>query len=179
MPRPARAKLNFASVGIGSTQHIAGELLVQSAGINVKHIPYRGSPALVAALLAGQVDYGVETFQAVQGQVQGGTLKLLAVGGATRLAAMPNVPTVAESGVPGYVVSGWYGWAYPAGTPQAIVDKTHAALKTVLAMPDVRDRLSKAGADAALTTPAEFGTLLADEVAKWKAVRDKAGLEPQ
>ncbi len=172
-------KLNFASVGIGSTQHIAGELLVQSAGIEVKHIPYRGSPALVAALLAGQVDYGVETFQAVQGQVQGGTLKLLAVGGATRLAAVPNVPTVAEAGIPGYVVSGWYGWLYPAGTPQAIIDKTHAALKTVLAQPDVRARLSTAGADAALTTPAEFGTLIADEVAKWKAVRDKAGIEPQ
>ena len=172
-------KLNFASVGIGSTQHIAGELLVQSAGIEVKHIPYRGSPALVAALLAGQVDYGVETFQAVQGQVQGGTLKLLAVGGATRLEAVPNVPTVAESGVPGYVVSGWYGFAYPAGTPQAIVDKTNAALKTVLAMPDVRDRLSKAGAIASISTPVEFGTLLEGEVAKWKAVRDKAGLEPQ
>lgn len=172
-------KLNFASVGIGSTQHIAGELLVQSAGIEVKHIPYRGSPALVAALLAGQVDYGVETFQAVQGQVQGGTLKLLAVGGATRLAAVPNVPTVAEAGIPGYVVSGWYGWLYPAGTPQAIIDKTHAALKTVLAQPDVRARLSTAGADAALTAPAEFGTLIADEVAKWKAVRDKAGIEPQ
>ena len=179
LAKASPGKLNFASVGIGSTQHIAGELLVQSAGIEVKHIPYRGSPALVAALLAGQVDYGVETFQAVQGQVQGGTLKLLAVGGATRLAAVPNVPTVAESGVPGYVVSGWYGFAYPAGTPQAIVDKTNAALKTVLAQPDVRDRLSNAGATASISTPAEFGTLLAEEVAKWKAVRDKAGLEPQ
>ena len=111
--------------------------------------------------------------------MQGGTLKLLAVGWATRLEAVPNVPTVAESGVPGYVVSGWYGFAYPAGTPQAIVDKTNAALKTVLAMPDVRDRLSKAGAIASISTPVEFGTLLTDEVAKWKAVRDKAGLEPQ
>ncbi len=179
LAKASPGKLNFASVGVGSTQHIAGELLVQMAGIDVKHIPYRGSPALIAALLAGQVDYGVETFQAVQGQVQGGTLKLLAVGSGERIASAPNVPTVAESGVPGYVVSGWYGWMYPAGTPQVIVDKTYAALKTVLAQPEVRDRLSKAGADPALSTPAEFGALLADEVAKWRAVRDKAKLEPQ
>ncbi|MDI1344307.1 MAG: tripartite tricarboxylate transporter substrate binding protein [Pseudolabrys sp.] len=179
LAKASPGKLNFASVGVGSTQHIAGELLVQMAGINVKHIPYRGSPALVAALLAGQVDYGVETFQAVQGQVQGGTLKLLAVGSSTRIASAPDVPTVAESGVPGYLVTGWYGWVYPAGTPQAIVDKTSAALKTVLAQPDVRDRLNKAGAIASMSTPSEFGTLLADEVVKWKTVRDKAGLEPQ
>jgi tripartite-type tricarboxylate transporter receptor subunit TctC len=179
LAKASPGKLNFASVGVGSTQHIAGELLVQMAGINVKHIPYRGSPALVAALLAGQVDYGVETFQAVQGQVQGGTLKLLAVGSSTRIASAPDVPTVAESGVPGYLVTGWYGWVYPAGTPKAIVDKTSAALKTVLAQPDVRDRLNKAGAIASMSTPSEFGTLLADEVVKWKTVRDKAGLEPQ
>ena len=134
---------------------------------------------MIASL--GFLDPGKKVFEVFliepRGAVQ--SLKLLAVGGATRLAAVPNVPTVAESGVPGYVVSGWYGFAYPAGTPQAIVDKTNAALKTVLAQPDVRDRLSNAGATASISTPAEFGTLLAEEVAKWKAVRDKAGLEPQ
>ena len=179
LAKASPGKLNFASVGVGSTQHIAGELLVQMAGIEVKHIPYRGSPALVGALLAGEVDYAVETFQAVQGQVQAGKLKLLAVGSATRSPNAPDVPTVAESGVPGYDVSGWYGWVYPAGVPQAIVDKTNAALKTVLAEPAIRDRLSKLGAVATMSTPAEFSTLLADEVAKWKAVRDKAGLKPK
>jgi len=177
LAKASPGKLNFASVGVGSTQHIAGELLVQKAGIEVKHIPYRGSPALVGALLAGEVDYGVETFQAVQGQVEGGKLKLLAVGSAKRSPSAPDVPTVAESGVPDYAVSGWYGWVYPAGVPQAVVDKTNAALKEVMARPEIREKLGKIGAEAAFSTPGQFGALLAEEVAKWKAVRDKAGLE--
>ena len=176
LAKASPGKLNFASVGVGSTQHIAGELLVQKAGIDVKHIPYRGSPALVAALLANQVDYAVETFQAVQGQVLAGKLKLLAVGSTTRSPNAPDVPTVAESGVPGYNVSGWYGWVYPAGVPQAIIDKTNAALKKVLAEPEIREKLSKIGAVASMSTPAEFHAILADDVAKWIAVRDKAGL---
>jgi tripartite-type tricarboxylate transporter receptor subunit TctC len=179
LAKASPGKLNFASVGVGSTQHLAGELLVQMAGISVKHIPYRGSPALIAALLANQIDFGVETFLAVQGQVQAGKLKVLAVGSPARLANAPNIPTVAESGVPGYAVTGWYGWVYPAGVPQAIVDKTNAALKAVLAMPDVREKLAKVGAIATISTPAEFRTLLTEEVAKWKAVRDKAGLTAQ
>ena len=93
------------------------------------------------------------------------------------VASAPDVPTVAESGVPGYAVSGWYGWVYPAGVPQAIIDKTNAALKTVLARPDVQERLSKVGAIATISTPAEFDALLVNEVAKWRSVRDKAGLE--
>ena len=178
LAKASPGKLNFASVGVGSTQNMAGELLVQLAGINVKHIPYRGSPALVGALLAGEVDYAVETFPAVQGQVQAGTLKLLGVGSAKRVSGAPDVPTVGEA-VPGYAVSGWYGWVYPAGVPKAVVDKTHAALKTVLSMPEIREKMSKIGGEAATSTPQEFTTLLADEVAKWKAVRDKAGMTPK
>jgi len=172
-------KLNFASVGLGSTQHFAGELLAQGAGIKVTHIPYRGTPALVTALLAGQVDYGVELVHAVQGQVQAGQLKYLAVGSRERWPTIPDVPTIAEQGVAGYDVTGWYGLVYPAGTPQPIVDKTYAALKEILERPAVRDQLAKAGAVVHLESPAAFGKHLADEVAKWKLVRDKAGLEPK
>jgi tripartite-type tricarboxylate transporter receptor subunit TctC len=102
----------------------------------------------------------------------------LAVGTPTRWATIPDVPTVAESGVPGYSVGSWYGWVYPAGTPQAIVDKTNAALREVLAKPDIRDQLANVGALVHVTSPTEFGQYMTDEVAKWKAVRDKAGLEP-
>lgn len=179
LAKASPGKLNFASVGLGSTQHFAGELLAQSTGIKVTHVPYRGTPALMTALLAGQVDYGVELAHAVQGQVQAGSLKLLAVGTPERWPTIPNVPTVAEQGVPGYSVTGWYGWVYPAGTPQAIVDKTYAAIKDVLERPAVREQLAKAGAVVHIETPAQFGKHLADEVAKWKAVRDKAGLEPK
>jgi tripartite-type tricarboxylate transporter receptor subunit TctC len=172
-------KLNLASVGLGSTQHFAGELLSQMTGIDVKHIPYRGTPAVITGLRAGEVDYAVELVQAVQGQVQAGDLKILAVGAPARWPSIPNVPTVAESGVPGYAVTTWYGWVYPAGTPQVIVDKTYAALKQVLARPEIIDQMAKAGATVHLTSPAEFGKHIADEVAKWQSVRDKAGLTPQ
>lgn len=178
LAKASPGKLNFASVGLGSTQHFSGELLRQMAGIDVKHIPYRGTPAVVTALRAQEVDYAVELVHAVAGQVQAGELKLLAVGTPSRWPTIPDVPTVAESGLPGYSVVGWYGWVYPAGTPQTIVDKTNAALKDVLARPDIREKLAKSGAVVHLTTPAEFGKHMADEVAKWRSVRDKAGLEP-
>jgi len=179
LAKASPGKLNLASVGLGSTQHFAGELLGQMTGIDVKHIPYRGTPGVVAALLAQEVDYAVELLHAVRGQVEAGQLKLLAVGAPTRWPTIPNVPTVAESGVPGYSVIGWYGWVYPAGTPQAIVDKTYAALKEILARPEIREQMEKAGATAHISTPAEFGKHMADEVDKWTSVRDKAGLTPQ
>jgi tripartite-type tricarboxylate transporter receptor subunit TctC len=179
LAKASPGKLNLASVGLGSTQHFAGELLNQMNGIDVKHIPYRGTPGVVAALLAQEVDYAVELLHAVRGQVQAGQLKLLAVGSPTRWPGIPNVPTVAESGVAGYAVLGWYGWVYPAGTPQPIIDKTYAALKEILARPEIRDQMEKAGATVHLMTPAEFGKHIADEVDKWKTVRDKAGLTPQ
>lgn len=177
LAKASPGKLNFASVGVGSTQHFAGELMRQMAGIDVKHVPYRGTPAVVAALLAGEVDYGVELVHAVQGQVASGQLKLLAVGTSERWPSIPDTPTVAESGLPGYSVLSWYGWVYPAGTPQAIVDKTNAALKDVLARPAVREQLANVGAVVKVSTPAEFGKHMAEEVAKWQKVRDTAGIE--
>jgi tripartite-type tricarboxylate transporter receptor subunit TctC len=179
LAKASPGKLNFASVGLGSTQHFAGELFRQMTGIDVKHIPYRGTPAVVTALRAGEVDYAVELVQAVQGQAQSGELKILAVGSPTRWPSIPDVPTMIESGVPGYSVLSWYGWVYPAGTPQAIVDKTSAALNEVLSRPEIKNQMAKAGANVLMATPAEFTKHMSDEVAKWKAVRDKAGLEPQ
>jgi len=170
-------KLNFADVGVGSTQNFAGELMRQMAGIDVKHIPYTNTPGVVTALMSAQVDYGVELAHAVRGQVEAGQLKLLAVGAPARWPTIPNVPTVAESGVPGYAVVGWYGWLYPAGTPQAIVDKTNAALKQVLERTDIREQLAKAGAVVHLSTPAEFGKHIQEEIVKWRTVREKAGIE--
>lgn len=169
-------KLNFASVGLGSTQHFAGELLRQMAGIDVKHIPYRGTPAVVTALRANEVDYAVELVHAVIGQVQAGELKILAVASPQRWPSIPDVPTVAEAGVPGYEVATWYGFVFPAGVPAAIVDKMSKALKEVLARDNVREQLAKAGALVRFSTPEEFTKHLGDEIAKWKSVRDKAGI---
>jgi tripartite-type tricarboxylate transporter receptor subunit TctC len=177
LAKASPGKLNFADVGVGSTQNFAGELLRQMADIDVKHIPYSSTPGVVTALLQGQVDYGVELAHAVRGQVQAGQLKLLAVGAPSRWPTIPDTPTVAESGVPGYAVTGWYGWMYPAGTPKVIVDKTNAALREVLARPDIRDQLAKVGAVVHVSTPEEFTKFVGDEVVKWKAVREKAGIE--
>ena len=179
LAKASPGKLNFADVGVGSTQNFSGELFRQMAGIDVKHIPYRNTPGVVTALLAGEVDYGVELAHAVRGQVEAGQLKLLAVGTPARWPAIPNTPTVAESGVPGYAVVGWYGWLYPAGTPQAIVDKTNAALKEVLGRPAVKEQLANAGAIVHVSSPDEFSKHIAAEVDKWKSVRDKAGIQQQ
>lgn len=179
LAKESPGKLNFADVGVGSTQNFAGELLRQMAEIDVKHIPYRTTPAVVAALLAKEVDYGVELAHAVKGQVAAGQLKLLAVGAPARWPTIPDTPTVAESGVPGYAVTGWYGFLYPAGTPQEIVDKTNAALKQVLARPEIREQLANVGAVVHVSTPREFGKFIADEVAKWESVRVKAGIPKQ
>jgi tripartite-type tricarboxylate transporter receptor subunit TctC len=172
-------KLNFGTVSVGSTQHFASELLLQMSGIDAKIIQYRTTPALVTALLSKESDFGIDLLHAVRGQVAAGELKLLAVGSPHREAALPNVPTVAEQGLSGYEVFGWYGWVYPAGTPQAIVDKTNAALKDILARPAIQEQLAKVGALAHYSTAAEFSKMIADDVAKWTTVRDKAGLEPQ
>lgn len=179
LAKASPGKLNFGDVGVGSTQNFAGELLRQMAGLDVKHIPYSNTPGVITALLSGDIGYGVELAHAVKGQVQAGQLKLLAVGAPKRWPTLPNVPTVAESGVPGYAVVGWYGWLYPAGTPQPIIDKTNAALKEVLGRPAVREALEKVGAVVHVSTPAEFGQHIATEVAKWESVREKAGIQKQ
>jgi tripartite-type tricarboxylate transporter receptor subunit TctC len=179
LAKESPGKLNFASVGLGSTQHFAGELLAQETGIKVTHIPYRGTPALLAALVSGEADYGVELVHTVLGQVRAGNLKLLAAGAPKRWPTVPDVPTVAESGVPGYDVVGWYGWVYPAGTPQAVVDRTAAALKDILARPEVKEQLEKVGAMVSFAGPAQFEETIKRDVATWKTVRDKAGLDPK
>lgn len=176
----AKAKpgdLKFASVGVGSTQHLAGELLHQKAGMKVLNVPYRGTPALVTALIAGEVDYGVELLHAVKGNAEAGKLKILAVGSPERSPAAPDIPTVAEQGVPGYAAIAWYGMVYPAGTPAEVVSKTSAALREILARKEIQVQLEKIGASAKSSTPEEFGKHLAAEVETWKAVREAAGIE--
>lgn len=168
-------KLNFASVGVGSTQHFAGELLHQMADIKVQHVPYRGTPAVITALRAKEADYSVELVHAVIGQVQAGDLKILGVAAPQRWPSIPDVPTVAET-LPGYEVTTWYGIAYPAGTPQPIVDKTNAALKSVLDRPAIREQLSKAGAEARFLSSEDLRTHMDTEIAKWKKVREQAGI---
>ncbi len=169
-------KVKVGTVGLGSTQHFSAELLRQLADIKVKHVPYKNTPTLIAAVRSGEVDYAVDPLHTVIGQVKAGDLKALAVSTPKRWPAAPDIPTVAESGVPGYNVVGWYGLLFPKGTPKAIVDKVNSALNEVLSREEVKAQVAKTGALASASSPEEFGKLLESEVAKWNAVREKAGI---
>jgi tripartite-type tricarboxylate transporter receptor subunit TctC len=179
MAKKEPGKLNGATVGVGSTQHLANEMFLQSAGIDVKHVPYRTTPEVVTALRRNEVTYGFDLAHAIAGQVQSGDLRVLAVTTAKRWPTLPDVPTMMESGIAGYEVLGWYGLVFPAGTPAAVVDKTNKGLKEVLSREAVRNQLQKVGAFANVSTPQEFNKLIESEVTRWRAVAKKAGIEPK
>jgi tripartite-type tricarboxylate transporter receptor subunit TctC len=175
--RASPGKYNFGSAGLGTTQQFAAELLKQMEGIEAIHIPYRSAPAAVNALLSKDVSFVFELVPAVQGQIQTGALKAIAVTSPERNPVLPNVPTFAEAGIPGYDVTSWYGVAFPAGTPMPIVDKTNKAMRVLLASDSVRQQVLAMGAVAHSSTPAELNTLIKTEIEKWTTVREKAGIE--
>ena len=173
-------KIAFASPGFGATQHFAGELLKQTAAVDMLHVPFRTSPEAISAVLGGQVDLLFDTVTAVLGQVQAGQLKALAVTGKDRFPAVPEVPTANESGaLPGYNVTTWYGLFAPHGTPPAIIAKLNTTLNEILKENAVRERLITAGVVVQGSTPEAFGKLMADEFARWDAVREAAGIPRQ
>jgi len=173
-------KLNFGSAGVGTTQQFAGELMKQLAALDVTHVPYRTTPAAVTGLRAKDVEYLFELVQPVQGQVQAGDLKAIAVTSPQRNPILPEVPTFKESGkesdMPDYNVTSWYGLAFPAGTPAAIVQKANQAMREILARESIDKQLRGMGALARSSSPDELKTHIAGEIAKWKAVRERAGI---
>ena len=172
-------KLNYASVGTGSPGHIAGELFKLKTGVDIVHIPYKGGGPAVIDTIGGQVQLLFVTMPAAWQHVKAGKLKVLAVTSATRTVTAPDVPTIAESGIPDYVVDSWYGAFAPAKTPPAIVAKLNAAFAKVLANPQVRERLLAQGAEAAPSTPAEFDRRVKEELAKWEQVIKSANIKPE
>ena len=171
-------KIVFGSPGFAATQHLAGELFKQSAGIELLHVPYRTSPEVLAALLSKNVDVVIDTITALLGQVESGQVLALAVTGKDRFPTTPNIPPVMESGVvPNYDVNTWYGLYGPKGLPPAVVAKLNATLNEMLVEPTIRERLGKIGAVVKGSTPAEFAQLMAAEHAKWSKVREAAGIE--
>jgi tripartite-type tricarboxylate transporter receptor subunit TctC len=172
-------KFNFGSAGAGTTQQFAGELMKQIAGLDMRHVPYRSTPAALAGMLAGDVEMVFELIQTIQGQVGTGALKAIAATSPQRNPILPNVPTFAESGMPGYDVTSWYGVALPAGTPPTIVQKMNKAMVELLARDSVRDQILKLGAQNRSSTPEQLKAHIANEIAKWGRVREKAGIEQQ
>jgi tripartite-type tricarboxylate transporter receptor subunit TctC len=169
-------KLNYSAVA-GSTQQLIAEDLVQRTGMKARHLSFRTTGEVVTALLRGDNAFALELYHAVRGQVDSGDIRLIAVATSNRWPAAPNLPTLAESGLPGFGYSGWYGFLFPAGTPQPIVDKMHKGLQQVLGNEDVRGKLEGAGAIANLSTPAALSELIASDIRSFQAVAKKAGLE--
>jgi tripartite-type tricarboxylate transporter receptor subunit TctC len=166
-------KINYASGGSGVTNHLAMEMLKSELGLNLTHVPYKGGPPAVSDLIAGHVTVMFETGPAVVPHVNAGKLRAIAVGSSTRSSALPQLPTVAEQGVPGFDAVAWIGLVGPAGIPAPIVQKLNAEMRAVFSMPEVRERLVALGAEAAPNSVEEFRAYIRSEMAKWgKAVRD-------
>ncbi|HEY8275099.1 MAG TPA: tripartite tricarboxylate transporter substrate binding protein [Pseudolabrys sp.] len=170
-------KLNYSTVGLGSTQHLIAEHLRQRASINAQAVSYRTTGEVVSALLRGDAAYAVELYHPIRGQVDSGDVRIIAVATPSRWPAIPNVPTLAESGVSGIGYLGWYGLAFPAGTPKPIVDKLHKAMQDVLSKDAVKKRLEGIGAVANLSSPADFSKVIQSDIKTFQEVAKTAGLE--
>jgi tripartite-type tricarboxylate transporter receptor subunit TctC len=166
-------KLHFGSGGVGSTPHLAGEMLKSMAGIDATHVPYKGGGPALADLAGGQIQFMVENIPSTAPYVASGKLRALAVTDLKRSPVLPDVPTLDESGVKGYQIIGWNGLFLPGGTPPAIVNKLHAEVAKALAQPDVKERLAKMGFEGVGDTPAHFAAFVQSELTKWaKVVKD-------
>jgi tripartite-type tricarboxylate transporter receptor subunit TctC len=170
--------LNFGSPGNGSTTHLATELLKVLAKIDVVHVPYKGVAPAVADILGGQLQFMSGDLSTMMPQVKAGKLRALAITGAKRSPLAPELPTIAESGVPGYEASGWFGIIAPGATPREIVARLSAVLVKGLADADARERLAALGGEVVANTPAEFATRIKDDLSKWKKLVAAIGLKP-
>ena len=177
LARSRPGQLNFGSGGNGNSTHLCAEYFKSLAKIDMMHVPYKGSGPAIVDLLAGQIHLMFANITAGLPQVKAGRLRALATSGDTRSHAAPNLPTVAESGIPGYVVTSWFGVMAPARTPQEIVGKLSGALHGAMRAKDLLEKLAGEGAEPAPTGPAEFGRLVASEVQTWAKVIKAAGLQ--
>ena len=170
-------RLNYSTVGLGSTQHLIAEHLRQRASINAQAVSYRTTGEVVSALLRGDAAYAVELYHPIRGQVDSGDVRIIAVATPSRWPAIPNVPTLAESGVSGIGYLGWYGLVFPAGTPKPIVDKLHKAMAQVLSKDAVKQRLEGIGAVPNLSSPADFTKVIESDIKTFQEVAKTPGLE--
>jgi tripartite-type tricarboxylate transporter receptor subunit TctC len=153
------AAYNYASAGIGSTQHIAGEMLNLAAGTHARHVPYRGSSSAQVDLISGQVQFMIDTTSSAMPQIKANKLRPLAVTTPSRLAQLPDVPTMAEAGFASVNIVTWYGLYVPARTPRPVLDRLYAEIQRVLQLPDIRERLDQLGAQPAAMTMEQFARM--------------------
>jgi tripartite-type tricarboxylate transporter receptor subunit TctC len=173
------AKINFASAAIASPGHLAGELLNLAAGIHMQHVPYKGSGQAVIDLVGGQVQAMVSGMSSVMPHIKAHRLRPLAVTGAVRSPAVPDLPTIAESGFPNFEATAWYGVLAPAATPKAMVTRLHDEIVRALKMPDVKERLEYVGFEIVGSSPEAFGAYIKTEIKKWAPVVKASGAKPE
>ncbi len=172
-------KLTFGSSGTGAASHLSAELFKAMAGVDFLHVPYKGTGQAVTDLLAGHVNLMFAPAQTVMPYVQAGRLRALAVTGAKRSETLPNLPTVAESGLPGYAAVGWFGLLAPAATPKPVVAKASADVNRVLALREVRERILALGSEVSGDTPEEFARFIREDQAKWAKLMREQGIKTE
>ncbi|MFH1558318.1 MAG: tripartite tricarboxylate transporter substrate binding protein [Pseudomonadota bacterium] len=179
---PAKARpgqLNYSSSGTGGVQHLAGELFSVTAGVKIEHIPYKGGGPAITDLLGGQVEFSFQPLSTVFIHVKAGRLKALAVPDEVRAPLLPQVPTFAEAGLPGFHVSSWGGVLAPARTPRAIIDKLSAEIGRILATPDMQKQLVNQGQEALISTPEQFASMMKEEMTKIAALVKVVHIKPR
>jgi tripartite-type tricarboxylate transporter receptor subunit TctC len=171
-------KLNYASSGPGTPYHMAGELFKAMAGVDIVHVPYRGSSGARTDIIGGQVQMMFDAVTTMSEHVKAGQVRALATSGRVRSTVLPDVPTLAEAGVPGYEATIWLGMMAPKGTPPAIVGRLNAAIVQIVSRSEIRRDWAAQGATAMVMTPDEFGKYLADDIVKWERVVQISGAKP-
>jgi tripartite-type tricarboxylate transporter receptor subunit TctC len=169
-------RLNYGSNGVGSTSNLALEWIKSAAGVNIVHVPYRVTAHAVLALLASEIDVVVSDPSRLAPHAKAGTLRILAVAGGKRAASAPDIPTVAEQGIPGFAIDAWYGLVAPAGTPANVVTKIAGALRETLQAPEVQQKFDEAGYETIVDTPAQFGAFIRSDVERYSKVIRETGL---
>jgi tripartite-type tricarboxylate transporter receptor subunit TctC len=179
LARKDPGKITYATAGVGSGSHVSTELFAMMAGVKLTHIPYRGTGALQGDLVGGHVDMAISTFPSVFGEIRSGLLRTIAVTGEARSPIFPDVPTIAESGVPGYAAVIHYGMVAPVGISRAIADRLNAELRAALGSEDVRARIAEEGGEALPGTPDQQAKDMAQDEAKWGALVRKLGIRSE
>jgi tripartite-type tricarboxylate transporter receptor subunit TctC len=169
-------KFNCGSGGTGTSQHLACELFKSMAKVDIKHVPYKGNAAAMTDVIGGQIEMLFDQMATAVPHVKGGQVRALAVTTSKRSPALPDVPTVAESGVPGYECTAWFGLVGPAGMPKALVERINSSVRVVLARPDVQKQLAEQGLELTPGTPDEFASTMKKEMVKWAGVIKQAGI---
>jgi tripartite-type tricarboxylate transporter receptor subunit TctC len=172
-------QINYASSGIGANTHLSAALFNLMLGTNMNHIPYKGSGTLAADLMAGRVDLSFQVPISVISHIKGGKMKPIAISGESRAAALPDVPTFAEAGMPKFQVGGWFGIVAPSGTPKYAIDKISREMASILSTPDAQDYLVKQGSEAFISTPEQVTALIRADVAKYARIIKEAGIKAE